>query len=70
LSEVHVVVDIATRADRTVYSGAQVCIPIAFAADAIYVVHAINLRQGLREALPTRSSRRNANVVTGSGRHM
>jgi len=49
-SEVHVV-DLATRSDHTVYRGAELFIPIAFASDAIYLVHAINLRQSAFEKL-------------------
>lgn len=49
-SEIHVV-DVATHADRTIYSGPQLYIPIAFTSDTIYVVHAVNPRQGVFELL-------------------
>ena len=68
--EVHVV-DIATGADRVIYSGPTLFIVIAFESDAIYVVHGVRPRQGSFENLyrldpaggePT--------LVTGSNRHM
>jgi hypothetical protein len=49
-SEVHVV-DVATGADHLAYSGSTVYVVIAFAADAIYLAHDINDRQGVYEKL-------------------
>lgn len=65
------IVDIATGADRVVYSGSTLYIVIAFGSEAIYLVHGINPRQGAFEKLyrldpmggtPT--------LVPGSDRHM
>lgn len=71
VSEVHVV-DLATHADHTLYSGAQLYIPIAFASDSIYVVHAINPRQGAYEKLyrMDATSGGTPTLVPGSDRHM
>jgi hypothetical protein len=68
--EVHLV-EVATGADRVVYSGSYLLIPLSYEPDAIYLVHAINPRQSAFEHLfrldlaggtPT--------LVTGSDRHM
>ncbi len=69
-SEVHVV-DVATGADRTLYTGLTLYIVIAFESDGIYLVHAINPRQGAFEKLyrldPAGGT---PTLVTGSDRHM
>ena len=68
--EVHVV-DIASRADRTVYSGATFLFPIAFAAKGIYLVHAINIRQSSFEKLYLLNPAGGTpQLVPGSDRHM
>jgi hypothetical protein len=71
VSEIHVV-DVATHADRTVYSGAELFIPITFTSDTIYVVHAINPRQGAFELLFTLDPAGGGTpqLVAGSDRHM
>ncbi|MEO8745255.1 MAG: hypothetical protein ABI334_11050 [Candidatus Dormiibacterota bacterium] len=69
-NEVHVV-DVASGADWIVYSGPTFYIPIAFEADAIYLVHAINTRQGAFENLYRMDpSRGIPQLVPGSDRHM
>jgi hypothetical protein len=69
--EIHVV-DTATGTDRTIYNGPTLYIPIAFTNDAIYVVHAINPRQGAYELLfrldPAGGG--TPQLVAGSDRHM
>ncbi len=69
-SEVHVV-DVATGADRTVYSGVLLYVIIAFESDGLYLVHAINPRQGAFEKLyrldPASGT---LMLVPGSDRHM
>jgi len=71
VSEIHVV-EVATKTDHLVYSGAQLFIPIAFTSDTIYVVLAINPRQGAYEKLYRLDpSTEGAPVlVAGSDRHM
>ncbi|GAC1475977.1 MAG: hypothetical protein PVSMB3_16770 [Candidatus Dormibacteraceae bacterium] len=68
--EVHVV-DIATGADRVVYSGPTLFIVIAFESDTIYVVHGVRPRQGSYENLyrldPAGGE---PALVPGSNRHM
>lgn len=68
--EIHVV-DTATGADRVVYNGPTLYIPIAFEQDVIYLVHAINLRQGAYEKLyrldPAGGT---PTLVPGSDRHL
>jgi hypothetical protein len=65
------VVDIATGADRAVYSGTTYYIVIAFEPDAIYLVHALNPRQGSFDNLyrldPAGGT---PTLVAGSDRHM
>lgn len=69
-SEVHVV-DVATGADHTAYSGPTVYVVIAFTADAIYLAHVINARQGVFEKLyrldPAGGT---PQLVAGSDHHM
>jgi len=68
--EVHVV-DIASGSDRMIYNGPTLFIPLTFAADGIYLVHAINLRQGAYEKLYRLDpSGGTPTLVTGSDRHM
>jgi len=71
LWELHVV-EVATRADRTVYSGSELFIPIAFTSDVIYLVHGINLKQGAYELLFTLDPAGGGTptLVPGSDRHM
>ena len=68
--EVHVV-DIGSRSDRMIYNGPTLFIPLTFGADGIYLVHAINPRQGAFEKLyrldPAGGT---PTLVTGSDRHM
>jgi len=69
-SEGHVF-NVASGADRIVYSGTTLFFPIAFKSDAIYLVHAINPRQGAFEKLyrldPAGGTPK---LVPGSDRHM
>src|ERR1700687_4566942 len=71
LDEIHVV-DVATGADRVVYSGPILFIVLSFESDAIYVVHAINPKQGAFELLfrlePAGGG--TPTLVPGSDRHM
>jgi len=69
--EVHVV-DIATGADRTIYNGPTLYIPIAFEQDVIYLVHAINPRQSVFEKLYRVDPAGGAppTLVPGSDHHM
>jgi hypothetical protein len=70
VSTIHVV-DIATGTDRTVYSGSTFYVIVSYEADAIYLSHAINPRQGVFEKLyrldPAGGT---PTLVTGSNRHM
>jgi hypothetical protein len=70
LSEIHVV-DVTSGADRTIYSGKTLMIPIAFKSEAIYLVHGTNIRQGAFEKLyrldPVGGT---PQLVSGSDRHM
>lgn len=69
-SEVHVS-EVATGADRVVYSGAPVFIPIAFESDSIYLVHGVNLKQSAYERLYRLDPAGGApTLVSGSDRHM
>lgn len=69
--EVHVV-DVATGADRTIYNGPTLYIPIAFEQDVIYLVHAINPRQSVFEKLYRVDPAGGAppTLVPGSDHHM
>jgi hypothetical protein len=70
-NEIHVV-DLTTGADRIVYSGSILFLVIAFTEDTLYLVHAINPRQGAFELLftldPTGGG--TPTLVAGSDRHM
>ncbi len=69
-TDIHVV-DVATGADRMAYSGPTFYLPIAFEADGIYAVHAINPRQGAFEKLFRLDPAGGGPVlVPGSDRHM
>ncbi|HEX7264125.1 MAG TPA: hypothetical protein VF383_08110 [Candidatus Dormibacteraeota bacterium] len=70
-NEIHVV-DLTTGADRIVYSGSILFIVIAFTQDTLYLVHAINPRQGSFELLFTLDPAGGGTptLVTGSDRHM
>jgi len=69
-NDIHVLTE-ATGADRVVYSGADLYFPIAFTDDGIYLVHAINPRQGAFEKLYRLSpSGGGLQLVPGSDRHM
>jgi hypothetical protein len=65
------VVDVATGADHIVYSGKPLFVVVSFQADAIYLAHAINPRQGAFELLfrldPAGGT---PQLVSGSDRHM
>jgi len=68
--EIHVV-DIATGRDRIIYNGPTLYIPISFEQDVIYLVHAINLRQGAFEKLYRVDPVGGAlTLVPGSDHHM
>lgn len=69
-SEVHVV-DVATGADHLAYSGKTLFVIVSFEANAIYLAHGINVRQGAFEKLyrldPAGGT---PELVPGSDRHM
>lgn len=69
-SEIHVF-NVASGADRVVYSGTTLFMPIAFESDTIYLVHVINPRQGAFEKLYRLDLTGGPpQLVSGSDRHM
>lgn len=69
-NEIHRV-DVGTGADRVLYSGPTLYIVLSWESDAIYLVHAINPRQGAFEKLYRLDPAGGTPVlVLGSDRHM
>jgi hypothetical protein len=70
LNEIHIL-DLQHGTDRTLYRSRLLYFPIAFEPDGIYLVHAINPRQGAFEKLYRLGlSSGQLQLVAGSDRHM
>jgi hypothetical protein len=65
------VLNVASHDERVIYRGTTMFIPIAFKSDGIYVIHAINPRQGSFEKLYLLDAGGGTpQLVPGSDRHM